>query len=143
MILILAGSAIVALAQNVNEHSWGWDADGVHFPKSAGVTGVAEVETVPAGFDPGYCTWDGEAVICLPPASPPPPRWEVRKLAIIERIGPDAYPAFAAALSQLTDYQRARWDSARSINSDDPDAIALLTAIGQDPAAVLAPDPDL
>lgn len=76
------------------------------------------------------------------------PRWRVRKLVMIERLADAgllraAHQALrlGATLANLTDEQlllRERWNGADAVWSDDPHALALLAAIGADPAVILA-----
>jgi hypothetical protein len=71
------------------------------------------------------------------PAAPVPPVKEISRLLIVDRLiaagkldaANDALSADAAKL--------ARWSAATSIRIDDPDVIALLTAIGAAPSAIL------
>lgn len=78
----------------------------------------------------------------------PPPRWDVPKLLVIERLRAVGALRTALAalrrdaqLANLTDAQlerRERWDAATVIASDDPDVTAFLAAIGVDAAVILA-----
>lgn len=82
------------------------------------------------------------------PAVPPAPAGDVAKLLVVERL--EAAGLLRAALAalqidapaaDLTDAAlalRERWLAAREIARDDPGALALLAAIGADPAAILA-----
>ncbi len=68
----------------------------------------------------------------------PPARWLVPKLTIVDRLiaaGQDdaAFQALAADARK-----QRRWDAATDVWSDDADALALLAAIGADPAVILA-----
>ena len=75
-------------------------------------------------------------------------RWEVPKLRIVERLRDAgvlraAYMGLKleASIADLTDAElamRERWNAADAIKSDDADALALLRAIGADPAVILA-----
>lgn len=62
----------------------------------------------------------------------------IPKLAIVDRL--DAAGLLDAALDAIEADRRtkARWDAASEIANDDPTALALLAAIGADPAAILA-----
>jgi hypothetical protein len=61
-------------------------------------------------------------------------------MLLIERI-PDAHlQAFHDGLAALPLRHRLRWETATLIHSDDADVIAFLTALGLDPAVVLAPE---
>lgn len=68
-----------------------------------------------------------------------PPFHRVAKSTIISRLT-DAQ--LEAAISAMTARQQERWRAPDqpAVNADDPDALALLTVIGADPATVLAPE---
>lgn len=62
---------------------------------------------------------------------------EITKLAIIDRlIAIDRIDDALTALESDT-IAKARWEAAISIKINDPDVIALLTAIGVDPETIL------
>lgn len=75
-------------------------------------------------------------------------RWEVPQLVVVRRLiaAKKLRAALAAlqldaAVEKLSDAElalRESWRAASAINSDDPDALALLAAIGADPAVILA-----
>ena len=70
---------------------------------------------------------------------PPVTSWPVPKLTVVERLIAAGKLAKAdAALGQATLAIRKRYEAAEVIMSDNADAIALLTAIGADPAVILA-----
>jgi hypothetical protein len=65
----------------------------------------------------------------------------VRKSVIVDRLQAVGKLADARAALDAADlYTRERWDTRDAIYADDAAAIALLNAIGADPAAILAPD---
>lgn len=68
-----------------------------------------------------------------------PPYHRVRKSTIIFRL---TDPQLEQALSVMTVRQRERWYAPDQgyINADDPESIAVVTAIGADPSVVLAPE---
>ena len=78
----------------------------------------------------------------------PPPRWEVPQLVVVRRL--TAAGRLRAALTglrldepaaDLTDAElvlRESWRAAATLYSDDADVIAFLSAIGADPAVILA-----
>lgn len=80
--------------------------------------------------------------------SVPSLRWSVPQLVVIRRlIAAGKLRTALAALKMeapidaLTDGElalREMWKAAADLNSDDPDAIAFLTAIGAAPAVILA-----
>lgn len=75
-------------------------------------------------------------------------RWEVPQLLVVRRLIAagklrDALAALQldAPAEKLTDAElalRESWRAASAINSDDPDALALLAAIRADPSVILA-----
>lgn len=92
----------------------------------------------PGEVCPGYLYQDGEFV--LPPAAPPP-RPTVLKSVVQSRIieagkMPDAYAALTANPIYF-----ARWFAPDhpAVYCDDADAVTLVTALGLDPAVILAP----
>jgi hypothetical protein len=70
----------------------------------------------------------------------PPSRWLVPKLALVDRlIAAGKMDAATAALNDPANATvKARWDACIEVWSDDPAAVALLSAIGADASAVLA-----
>ena len=78
----------------------------------------------------------------------PPRRWEVPKLVVLNRLAAAGLLRKAivalkreARAEDLTDAElalREMWDAAVAINSDDAAATAFLSAIGADPAEILA-----
>jgi hypothetical protein len=65
----------------------------------------------------------------------------VPKSLVIERLHQAGLLAAARAALDADVYARERWyaPDKPAIQSDDPEALALLAAIGADPAAILAP----
>jgi hypothetical protein len=80
------------------------------------------------------------ASIGLGALAPIPQRYLVDKALIVDRLiaGAKADAAFAA-FDQLPRATREKWNTRNAIYSDDPDALALLKAIGADPSMILAP----
>ena len=96
--------------------------------------------------DPGNRDWRAyEAWLAAgntpdPYVAPPAPRCLVPKTAIVDRLQAAGKLAAARAALDAADlYTRERWNTRDAIFADDPTAIALLTAIGADPDAILAP----
>lgn len=69
--------------------------------------------------------------------APPPPKRQVAKSVILERLT-DAQ--LDAALALLSPRQKERWRAPGypTVNFDDSDTLAVLAAIGADPAVVMA-----
>lgn len=75
------------------------------------------------------------------PAIDVPLRRLVRASVIVDRLQAAGLLAAARAALDAADlYTRERWNARAAIYADDPTAIALLQAIGADPAAILAPE---
>jgi hypothetical protein len=94
-------------------------------------------------FEIGMRFEDGEFKPQPEPAALAPERWRVLRGTITDRLitaGLD--DAAEAALDAGGKTLRRRWDSRWWVWSDDATARALLTAIGADPAIILARDPD-
>lgn len=69
----------------------------------------------------------------------PVPRRLVQKSVIVDRLhAAGKLDAAFAALNGADLYTRQRWEARNAIYSDDPTALALLQAIGADPAVILA-----
>lgn len=70
----------------------------------------------------------------------PPQRRQISKSVILSRITDQQLDA---ALAAMTNRQKERWRSpdVQLVFADDPEIVALVTAIGADPAVVLAPAP--
>jgi hypothetical protein len=68
-----------------------------------------------------------------------PPRYKVRKSTIISRLT-DAQ--LSQAISMLTVRQQERWRAPDqpAVNADDAETIAIVKAVGADPAVVMAPE---
>lgn len=89
-----------------------------------------------------FLTWRDAGNTPAPADAPPAAaRPLVLKTVIIERLH-DAgkLDAARAALDAADTYTRERWNVRDSIYADDETARALLTAIGADPDAILAPE---
>lgn len=70
---------------------------------------------------------------------PEAPRVLVRKAIIVDRLhAAGKLEAAFAALNAAKLYTRQRWETRSAIYSDDPTALALLHAIGADPAVIMA-----
>lgn len=75
--LILAdGGVILAAADIVTDMGDRYAGAGAQYPKALAIS-LVEVGSLPDGFDPAYCIWDGEAVVCNLPAPSPGPVPEV------------------------------------------------------------------
>lgn len=76
------------------------------------------------------------------------PQWEVPQLVVVRRLTAAGLLRTALAglkldepAADLTDAEltlRESWRAAATFYSDDPDVVAFLTAIGADPAVILA-----
>lgn len=64
---------------------------------------------------------------------------EVTKLTVVDRLIERGSIHAALAALDSDPVMRARWDAAISVRVDDPLVVGLLTAIGEDPAVILAP----
>lgn len=70
----------------------------------------------------------------------PAERRMVPKGIIVERlIAAGKIEAARAALAQISVADQERWNAKPAVYADDPRALALLRAIGADPAVILAP----
>lgn len=68
------------------------------------------------------------------------PRRLIPKGVIVERlIAAGKIEAARAALATLSVADQERWNAKPAVYADDPRALALLRAIGADPAVILAP----
>ena len=85
--------------------------------------------------------YDGEA-FAPPPDPEQPTRWQVQKSVVLSRLTDEQIAAIEELLWLPQNVRiRNRWYAADkpAVNSDDPDALAMLAAIEADPAVILAP----
>jgi hypothetical protein len=69
-----------------------------------------------------------------------PPYHQVPTRTIVDRLeAAGKLEAARSALDAASLYTRERWNNRQVVNADDPDANALLQAIGADPVVILAP----
>jgi hypothetical protein len=76
-----------------------------------------------------------------PPAPPPPPptRWPVSRAALVDRLqAAGKLAAFRAALDAAPLYAREKFAARVEVWSDETALLNVLTAIGADPAVILA-----
>lgn len=73
------------------------------------------------------------------PPAPPLSRREVPKLVVVDRLEAAGLGEAAEAALAADSATRRRWQACTSLYADDPDAHAFLTAIGANPAEILAP----
>lgn len=68
-----------------------------------------------------------------------PPYHRVAKSTVLSRLGEQGA---TQALSSASPWQMLRWNAPDkpAVNADDPEVIALVKAVGGDPAVVLAPE---
>lgn len=92
----------------------------------------------PANISSESTRFDGEKIVVTRTYEllPVPPR-KIDKAIILERLTDEQ---LSAALALMTQRQRERWrvPGYPSISVEDPDLLAVLAAIGADPAVVLA-----
>jgi hypothetical protein len=89
-----------------------------------------------------YEAWLAAGSTPVPYVPPPAPRRLVPKSLIVDRLNTTGKLAAAQAALNANLYVRERWYAADkpAIYADDPEVLALLTAIGADPNVILAPD---
>lgn len=75
-----------------------------------------------------------------PPPPPPPPRRMVPKSTIVTRLNTAGKLSAASSALNADLYTRERWyaPDKPALYFDDPEALALLQAIGADPAVIMA-----
>ena len=87
-------------------------------------------------------SWDATTGAVVPTPPPGPSQWYVLKSTIRSRlVAVNLAGAADTARAGLTSAMQNEWLEAVVIHNDDPHVIALLRAIGADPAVILAPDP--
>lgn len=82
---------------------------------------------------------DAWAAAAPPPTSPRSPRVVPRTVIIDRLFAAGKLDAARAALDVAPLYTQERWNARSAIRADDPDAVALLRAIGADPDVIMAP----
>jgi hypothetical protein len=106
---------------------------------------VSDCATIPV--DPGnrdyqdYLAWVAKGNVADPADVPIVPRRLVPKSTIIDRLNAAGKLVAASAALNANLYTRERWyaPDRPAVYADDPEVLALLAAIGADPAVVLAP----
>ena len=87
-----------------------------------------------------YQDWLAAGGSPQPAEQPPAPRRLIEKGVIVERlIAAGKIEAARAALAQISVADQERWNAKPAVYADDARALALLRAIGADPAVILAP----
>jgi hypothetical protein len=131
-------------------HDWYWIVGG----DETRVYASARQAFVPAG-DAVYSAWldDGHLPTRIASmadledvlrAANVPPYHRVAKSTIVRRLQEAGKLAEASAALNADLYARERWyaPDRPAVNADDPEALALLQAIGADPAVILAREAD-
>jgi hypothetical protein len=107
----------------------------------------ATLANLPAALDPeavqqlGYT--DTGFVPYVPPPPPPPTRWSVRKSTVVQRLieAGKITEAMQAIMSDAGSFGLWTAPDWPEVYNDDARVIAMLSAIGADPAVILAQDP--
>ncbi|MBX9820847.1 MAG: hypothetical protein K2Y19_09345 [Afipia birgiae] len=99
----------------------------------------ASIPNDPANRDRAeYDVWIADGGV-PDPYVPPLVKHQIRKSTIIARLTDEQ---LAAAIGGMTVRQQERWRAPDQplLNTDDPEAIAIIEAVGADPAVILAPE---
>jgi hypothetical protein len=129
---------------DVRDHYWAVDGD------TEGVFSSAVGKLIGA-TDPAYLAWLGTGEKCLTRVKTQdelvevlrrynvPPYHAVPKSLVLARLG-DQKAAQAFAIATIG--QQLRWNAPGKtfVNADDQETIAIIQAVGEDPAVVLAPE---
>lgn len=142
--LILAGSSIVAVADEIDHDGFGITTPDARYPFTAGVTGSVEWDAadLPDDFAPGRYEFDDGAFVRLPdPPAPPAPvpqivsRFQARAAMLMAPSTSDEFPNLlaqidAAVAASDNAFVRLAWSEAVEWRRDSPTVNALAGALG-------------
>ncbi len=100
---------------------------------------VREFDDAVIAAHPKAALW--ESYVAPTPVVEPPQPYLVRRGTIWDRvIAALGEPTALAVLKAMPEDDRLNWFSSHDFRSDNPRVLAMLAAIGLDPAVILAPD---
>jgi len=130
--LILAGETIVAVSEVVTATREGWVTPYAIYPRTAGVTGIVSVDSLPEDFAPQRFLWREGRLVKRDVAQPPEP--VPQKVSALQArralLAADMLDQVEATIAQQPRAVRLAWEYATEIHRDDPMLIEVAQAIG-------------
>jgi len=130
--LILAGETIVAASDLVTATRDGWATPDAIYPRTAGVTGIVSVDSLPEDFAPERFIWrNGQLMRREMPQPPEPVPQRITALqARRALLAADMLDQVEAAIARQPRAVQITWEYATEIHRDDPMLIEVAQAIG-------------
>ena len=132
--LILAGDTIVAASDFVTATRDGWATADAIYPRTAGVTGIVSVESLPPDFSPEKFAWRDGALVRreVPPESEHVPKRVTALQARRALLAADLLDLVEAAIARQPREVQIAWEYATELHRDDPMLAAVAQTIGLD-----------
>jgi len=130
--LILAGETIVSASDVVTATRDGWATPDAIYPRTAGVTGIVSVDSLPEDFAPERFMWrNGQLMRREVPQPPEPVPQRVSALqARRALLAADMLDQVNAAIARQPRAVQITWEYATEIYREDPMLIEVAQAIG-------------
>ena len=130
--LILAGETIIAASDLVTATRDGWATPDAIYPRTAGVTGIVSVESLPPDFSPERFAWRDGALVRreVPPDPEPVPQRITALQARRALLATGLLDRVESAIAQQPRAIQIAWEYATEIHRDDPMLAETAQAIG-------------
>jgi len=130
--LILAGETIVAVSDVVTATPDGWTTPDAIYPRTAGVTGIVSVDSLPEDFAPERFMWRNGQLVRreVPPEPEPVPQRITALQARRALLAADMLDQVNAAIARQPRAVQITWEYATEIHRNDPMLIEVAQAIG-------------
>jgi len=130
--LILAGETIVAASDLVTATRDGWATPDAIYPRTAGVTGIVSVDSLPEDFAPERFMWrNGQLMRREVPQPPEPVPQRITALqARRALLAADMLDQIEAAIARQPRAVQITWEYATEIHRDDPMLVEVAQAVG-------------
>jgi len=130
--LILAGETIVSASDVVTATRDGWATPDAIYPRTAGVTGIVSVDSLPEDFAPERFMWrNGQLMRREVPQPPEPVPQRITALqARRALLAADMLDQIEAAIARQPRAVQITWEYATEIYREDPMLIEVAQAIG-------------
>jgi|YNPMSStandDraft_2_1061718.scaffolds.fasta_scaffold45960_1 hypothetical protein len=132
--LILAGETIVAVSDVVTATRDGWTTPDAIYPRTAGVTGIVSVDSLPEDFAPERFMWRSGQLVRR--EMPPPPEPVPQRITALQArralLAADMLDSVEAAIARQPREVQIAWEYATELHRDDPMLAAVAQTIGLD-----------
>ena len=130
--LILAGETIVAASDFVTTTRDGWATPDAIYPRTAGVTEIVSVESLPEDFAPERFIWRNGALVPrdIPQRLEPVPQRITALQARRALLAANMLDQVDAAIARQPRAVQITWEYATEIYRDDPMLVEVAQAIG-------------